>query len=150
MKTYKIFFFPLYIMILAALVSFSEPAGLPEDVVAKTNQFRKANGLGALQTNNYLNELAQKHSEAMAKGRTSFGHDGFKRRNDLATAKLKTISSFAENVAFGATTATQVVNNWKNSAGHRKNMLGKSYKYIGVGVAKSKNGQLFYTQLFGG
>ncbi len=150
MKTYKNFFFPLYIIFLAALVSFSEPAGLQEDVVAKTNQFRKENGLGALQSNEFLNELAQKHSEAMAKGRSSFGHEGFERRNAQATAKLKNISTFAENVAYGATTATQVVNNWKNSPGHRKNMLGKSYKFIGVGIAKSPNGQLFYTQLFGG
>ena len=146
MKRFKFFIFPL----LLTLMSFSTPIGLVDEVVAKTNQFRKSNGLPALQVKEDLNELAQKHSEAMAKGRASFGHDGFGKRNEQASSKIKSLSSFAENVAFGAETATQVVDNWKNSAGHRRNMLGKSYKYIGVGIAKSKNGRLYYTQIFGG
>lgn len=150
MKTSTSLSLPIYLLVFAALMSFSTPFTLPDEVVARTNEFRKANGLPALQVNDHLNELAQKHSEAMAKGRTSFGHAGFDKRNAQATAQIKTLSSFAENVAYGAETATQVVDNWKNSAGHRKNMLGKTYKLIGVGIARSKNGQLFYTQIFGG
>ncbi len=150
MKISRLLIFPYFMLILGGLMSFSKPSGLPEEVVAKTNEFRKANGLPALQVNDQLNELAQKHSEAMAKGRTSFGHDGFDKRNAVATASIKTLSSFAENVAYGPETATQVVDNWKNSAGHRRNMLGKGYKLIGVGIARGKNGQLFYTQIFGG
>ncbi|RYZ20068.1 MAG: CAP domain-containing protein, partial [Chitinophagaceae bacterium] len=53
----------------------------------------------------------------------------------------------AENVAFGASTGEDVVNMWKNSAGHRNNMLGK-FSRIGIGVARDKKGQLFYTQVF--
>ena len=150
MKIYKLLPLSCCMLILAVLFSFSKPVGLPEEVVAKTNDFRKANGLPSLQINDHLNELAQKHSEAMAKGSTSFGHDGFDKRNARATASIKTLSSFAENVAYGPETAAQVVENWKNSAGHRRNMLGKSYKIIGVGIARGKNGQLFYTQIFGG
>lgn len=150
MKTSIIASLPIYLLVFAAVLSFSRPMNLTDDIVAKTNQFRKANGFSALQVNDYLNELAQKHSEAMAKGRTAFGHAGFDKRNAQATATIKSLSSFAENVAYGAETATQVVDNWKNSAGHRKNMLGKNYKLIGVGIARSKHGQLFFTQLFGG
>lgn len=133
-----------------ALCSFGEHAKLVDEVVAETNEYREANGMGALQAKAELNALAQKHSEAMASGRTAFGHDGFEQRHKQATSTIKSMLSFAENVAYGAETATQVVENWKKSAGHRKNMLGKSYRFIGVGVARSKNGQLYYTQLFGG
>lgn len=143
-------YLPFYFFIFVSLMAFSKTSGLPDEVVSKTNAFRKANGLTALQVNDQLNELAQKHSEAMAKGRIVFGHAGFDKRNAQASAKIKSLSSFAENVAYGAETATQVVDNWKNSTGHRKNMLGKTYRLIGVGMARSKTGQLFYTQIFAG
>lgn len=150
MKTFRLSLYASCLLLATILVSFNTPTPLPDEVVAKTNDFRKANGLAALQVNITLNKLAQQHSEAMAKGRTAFGHDGFNKRNTKATAQIKGLSSFAENVAYGAETATQVVDNWKSSQGHRKNMLGKSFKFIGVGVARSKSGQLYYTQLFGG
>ncbi|RYF89759.1 MAG: CAP domain-containing protein [Chitinophagaceae bacterium] len=135
--------------IVFALLSFSFPAEMSKEVVAKTNEFRKQYGLPALQEKENLNEIAQQHSEAMAKGRIAFGHNGFNARHEQASPKIKSLYSFAENVAYGAETAAQVVENWKNSPGHRKNMLGK-YQYIGVGIARSKNGQLYYTQIFGG
>jgi uncharacterized protein YkwD len=53
----------------------------------------------------------------------------------------------AENVAYGATTAKEVVSMWKGSSGHRKNMLG-NYKYIGIGTARDKRGAIYYTEIF--
>jgi uncharacterized protein YkwD len=125
------------------------PASLADEVLAATNQFRKANQLPALEMNEDLNALAQKHSEDMAKGRVAFGHAGFQKRNEAASKSISSARFFAENVAYGASTATEVLTLWKNSPGHRRNMLGK-YIYIGIGIAKDKNGQLYYTQVFAG
>ena len=55
--------------------------------------------------------------------------------------------TFAENVAYGANTAREVVTLWKNSPGHRRNMLG-NFKYIGIGTAKDSKGQIYYTEIF--
>ena len=122
---------------------------LIKDVFSQTNQFRKEKGLKELALRNELNAIAQQHSIDMANGSVAFGHDGFDKRNTMAASMIKTIHSFAENVAYGPTSAQQVVTMWKNSSGHRRNMLGQ-YKYIGIGIAKDKQGRIFYTQVFAG
>lgn len=121
---------------------------ITDDVLAYTNAFRESKGLSDLQSNPILDAIAQKHSEDMAAGRVKFGHDGFAKRNSEAQKQIPGLRSFAENVAFGVHTGQDVVNLWKNSEGHRKNMLGK-FSRIGIGVAKDKQGRLFYTQIFG-
>jgi uncharacterized protein YkwD len=67
----------------------------------------------------------------------------------MAGKNIRGLHVFAENVAFGASSGLQVVTMWKNSSGHRRNMLGP-YKYIGIGIAKDKHGQIFYTEVFAG
>ena len=137
--------------LLICLLSFSpeESSGLVYDVLKQTNKFRKSKGLSELIIHEELNEIAQKHSANMARGRVGFGHGGFARRDAMARKKISTIHNFAENVAYGPTSGKQVVTMWKNSSGHRKNMLGR-YKYIGIGIAKDRKGRIFYTQVFAG
>lgn len=90
--------------------------------------------------------------------RGSIGHQGFpSSRSSFYKASFPgdTVSIQAENVAYssGGSSATaedvakMFVNMWKNSAGHRRNMLG-NYQILGVGVTKS--GSRYYaTQIFG-
>ena len=127
-----------------SLTSFS-PAGLVDDVLNYTNKFRKSHGLPALVMRDDLNTIAQRHSEDMARGRTGFGHSGFNQR--LSQASRKGFSTFAENVAYGPGSGKEVVNMWKNSSGHRRNILGH-YRYIGIGTAKDRHGVIYYTQVF--
>ncbi len=142
------------VMMLGLAITLSsfvpEPnSSLANDVLEETNNFRKSKGKSELEMKSELNAIAEQHSINMAKGKVAFGHAGFDKRNAMAVSSVRSISSFAENVAFGAPTAKEVVIMWKNSPGHRTNMLG-SYKYIGIGVAKDKNGRLYYTQVFAG
>lgn len=132
-----------------SLISFSPVKNerLVDDVLSQTNKFRRSKGLPALIISEELNAIAQKHSENMAKGRVGFGHGGFSQREAQARKKIGSIHSFAENVAYGATSGKEVVTMWKNSSGHRRNMLGR-YKYIGIGIAKNRRGQIYYTQVF--
>jgi len=132
-----------------SLVSFAPDkiAGLVQDVFIQTNQFRKSKGKTELIIRDDLNNIAQKHSADMAAGRVAFGHAGFDKRNAMAKKTIQPLYNFAENVAFGASSGKEVVTMWKNSSGHRKNMLG-SFTYIGIGIAKDKHGQIFYTQVF--
>jgi uncharacterized protein YkwD len=139
------------LILLTSLTSFSpdRDSNLIDDVLSQTNKFRRSKGLPALIIRQELNAIAQKHSANMASGKVGFGHGGFSKRNSLAAKAIKPLSKFAENVAFGATTGKEVVNMWKNSSGHRRNMLGR-YKYIGIGTAKDRRGRIYYTQLFAG
>jgi uncharacterized protein YkwD len=120
---------------------------LVDDVLEQTNKFRKSKGLPALIMNDDLNEIAQKHSARMASGSTAFGHSGFNQREKEAKKKISSVRAFGENVAYGATSGKEVVNMWKNSPGHRRNILG-DYKYIGIGTAKDKRGYIYFTQVF--
>ncbi|MDO9376492.1 MAG: CAP domain-containing protein [Ferruginibacter sp.] len=121
--------------------------GIVQDVFSLTNQFRRSKGLPALTLRADLNAIAEKHSIDMAAKRVGFGHGGFEKRNALARKSIKPMSTFAENVAYGATSGSGVVNMWKSSPGHRRNMLG-NFNYVGVGIAKDKKGRIFYTQVF--
>lgn len=148
----KYFFTSLACLALfTSLLSFSEPetTGLTGDVLHETNRFRRANGLPELIMKEELNAIAQKHSEDMARGLAAFGHSGFSKRTAQAKKKIRLAGFFAENVAHGPTTATRVVSMWKNSADHRKNMLG-NYEYMGIGIAKDRQGRLYYTVLYAG
>jgi uncharacterized protein YkwD len=146
-------FFPpqfIFVFLMISLLFFTSATpkeGLTEEVLKYTNQFRKSKGLKALEMRSDLNEIAQKHSKDMASGRTSFGHGGYEKR-ELQVAKIiKPFGSMAENVAYGARTGKEAVEIWKNSSGHRKNMLG-DFTYIGIGTASSKKGVIYYTQIF--
>ena len=117
------------------------------DVLKQTNQFRKSEGLPVLMMKQALNQIAQKHSADMARGRVAFGHDGFGDRQAKAGKEIKGMRTFAENVAYGANTAREVMTLWKNSPGHRRNLLG-NFKYIGIGTAKDSQGRIYYTEIF--
>jgi len=134
-----------------SLASFSrhKSTGLVQEILNQTNQFRRSKGLTNLIIMQGLNAIARKHSEDMAKGRIGFGHEGFAQRNVMANTVIKHMHGFAENVAYGPTTGKQVVILWKNSPGHRRNMLGH-YKYTGIGIARDRQGRMYYTQVFAG
>lgn len=142
-----------WLLLFVSLASFAPDrhGNLIEEVLIQTNQFRKSEGLTALIMRKELNAIAQKHSKDMASGRMPFGHKGFNKREAKARKQLgaKYSFRFAENVASGATSGEEVVEMWKKSPGHRRNMLG-DYKFIGVGAATGKDGIIYFTQVFGG
>lgn len=132
-----------------SLTSFTPDtsAGIIQDVLNRTNQFRKSKGLPDLVMLKELNGIARQHSEDMANGREGFGHSRFDKRTSLAKDEMKLIGRFGENVAYGATTAEQVMKMWINSPPHLRNLVGQ-YKYIGIGIAKNSQGVIYYTQFF--
>jgi uncharacterized protein YkwD len=129
--------------------SFVPEHGVVGDVLTYTNKFRKSHGLKSLVMREDLNTIARKHSENMARGRIGFGHSGFDQRYRQVCKKISGVYQVAENVAYGPRSGKEVVKQWKDSAGHRRNMLGK-YKYIGIGIAKDRRGHIYYTQVFAG
>ncbi len=58
--------------------------------------------------------------------------------------------SAGENIAAGYKTPQKVVEGWKNSEGHYKNMINSSFKKLGVGLSKEETGGYndYWVQLF--
>jgi Ca2+-binding RTX toxin-like protein len=125
-------------------------------VVTLTNEFRAQNGLAALTLNADLSNTAQWHSQDMAL-QDYFSHTGKNGSSPWDRADLFGYgsNSMGENIAAGQTTPESVVESWKNSAGHRANMLNASFTEIGVGYdflatdTGSVNYSHYWTQFFG-
>lgn len=139
--------FLFLLLLLSCGMRYSYAGSLEEDILKYTNEYRRSKGKPALQTDPAATTQAAQHSRNMAKGKTAFGHDGFKERVDAVSRKSGPVSAAAENVAYGQLDAEQVVKGWIKSKVHRKNMLG-DYNRIGIGAAKSRDGTLYFTQLF--
>src|SRR5689334_18014381 len=121
-----IFFIFSFVLLSSFLLNNGD---LVKDILDYTNEFRKSNGKPRLVLKEDLNAIARRHSEDMASGRTGFGHEGFSERGEKIK-KIYSSCTLAENVAYGASNGRSVVDNWKNSARHRRNMLG-DYRYLG-------------------
>ncbi|WP_328468332.1 CAP domain-containing protein [Actinoplanes sp. NBC_00393] len=119
------------------------------EVIRLVNVERKAAGCGALTGEKRLHAAAQKHSDLQAEKNTmSHQLPGEASMGDRVTAEGYRWGGVAENVAAGYTTPAAVMDGWMNSPGHKANILNCGYKHIGVGVKKSSEGTLYWTQNF--
>jgi uncharacterized protein YkwD len=127
-----------------------ESGSLESEVVTLTNNYRTANGCGALRIDTRLVAAARTHSTDMVTN-NFFSHTGsngstFVQRE--ASAGYTTGAS-AENIAWGYRSPKEVVDGWINSAGHRANILNCGSVAVGVGVAYKADGTPYWTQDFG-
>lgn len=127
--------------------AFAGQGNMENAILSLINNYRKKQGLPALQMNDQIADAAKRHSRDMATGRVPFGHDGFDERTGNLIKKLKPANAAAENVAYGAESASEVVDMWLHSKGHRKNIVG-NYNLTGIGIAKGRDGTYFFTQIF--
>ncbi|CAN5720463.1 CAP domain-containing protein [soil metagenome] len=128
-------------------INTAEIKSLQNDILKLVNQHRVKLGLKALQMNDAATAEATIHSADMAKGRMAFGHDGFDSRMKHLNQKLGMLRATGENVAYGKIDAEEVMDMWLNSPGHKKNIEGNFFE-MGIGIAKSKSGYLYFTQIF--
>lgn len=116
-------------------------------VFEEINKYRESKELGKLINSEVISKVARLHSDNMATGSTGFGHIGFDERFDCICEDIENASGMAENVAHGYLTAESVSEGWVSSIGHKKNIEG-DYTHTGVGIAKSKDGTIYFTQIF--
>lgn len=122
---------------------------LENEVIRLVNVERAKNGLPALKANWELSRVARMKSQDMI-NKNYFAHQSptYGSPFDMMENFGIRFSSAGENIAKGQQTPAQVMNAWMNSPGHRSNILGTSYTQIGVGLATSKNGTKYWTQMF--
>jgi uncharacterized YkwD family protein/spore coat assembly protein SafA len=122
---------------------------LENEVIRLVNVERSKNGLQPLKTNWEVSRVARYKSQDMI-DKGYFSHTSptygspFRMMENFGIR----FSAAGENIAYGQRTPQEVMNAWMNSPGHRSNILNPSYTEIGVGAAKSRNGTLYWTQMF--
>lgn len=116
------------------------------NILATINHYRITHRLPLLQTSTIIAAEAKKHSMDMANHRLSFGHQGFPKRIKRICRRIKGCNGGAENVAFNYK-PNVVTKGWLASPGHKRNIDGH-YNLTGIGIARDKNGKIYYTQIF--
>lgn len=122
---------------------------MEKEVLALVNSVRAENGLNALSWAEDVANVARAHSSDMI-NRSFFSHtnpDGLSSFDRLRNSGIS-YGTAAENIAYGQRSASEVMNSWMNSSGHRANILNKNVTEIGVGAIKNKNGTIYWTQMF--
>jgi len=139
---------PFQAMSAQTSLSPKKEAGYKLAILKEVNQYRKSRGLRPLKLNRSITVEARRHSIDMAGRKIQFSHKGFNRRINHIKNHISSFRSGAENIAcFKNTPAKMVVKKWLTSPGHRRNILG-NYHLTGIGVARSKSGWVYYTQIF--
>ncbi len=118
------------------------------------NNYRAQNGRTALKLSVNLTRAAEWMAADMAR------NDNLDHTDSLGRSFSRRISAFGysgstrgENIAGGTNGSAQAMfNMWKSSSTHKKNMLSKSYKVIGIGRSYRASSMLgwHWTTDFGG
>lgn len=112
------------------------------------NEDRAKNGLSALTLDLELSELARTKSADMLNNKY-FAHESptlGKASVMLSNAGYK-YTSVAENIARNGS-VQKAHAALMSSEGHRRNILGSQWKYVGIGVVNDANGYPYVTELF--
>jgi uncharacterized protein YkwD len=121
------------------------------------NVERTKRGLAPLHENSKLDKASVGHSRDMVR-RKYFEHGDFAARIKASGYLSGAVSyGIGENIAWGGgsySTPRSIVSMWMHSPGHKANILSRSFKDIGIGIARGapENGQhdaATYTTDFG-
>lgn len=117
-------------------------------VLEKTNAERKAAGIPPLAIDAKLLQAARSHSANMAKQEKLEHTLDEKTVADRVRATGYGYSRVGENIAHNQETPAEVLKDWMESEGHKKNILNADFTHIGVAVATNAKGERYWTQVF--
>ena len=139
----------------AAQAAPADPVVDPQEraLCQQINTYRAQHGRAPLKLSIALTRAARWLSTDMA------SNDSLDHTDSLGRGYSQRLTVFGyrgatrgENVAGGGTTATETWQQWKGSAPHRRNMLKRAYKVLGVGHAYGADTMLgwYWATTFGG
>ena len=107
-------------------------------LLSSTNERRVADNEQPLGLNDELMQAAQAKADDMV-ARDYWSHDtpDGKQPWNFITAAGYNYQAAGENLAYGFTSASAVLNGWMNSPEHRANILDANYQDVGFGIASS-------------
>ena len=116
------------------------------------NQARRAQGYAPLVWDAELTRMAREHSAEMA-GQNFLSHEGpdgamVERAHERGIRGWQVL---AENIAYNQgfdDPAGFAVERWLKSVKHRDNIMRASFTHTGLGVARTPDGRIYFTQVF--
>jgi len=116
--------------------------------LAAINAFRTENGLGTVRFDPVLGKAAERQARAMAaRGDLSHSLDG---------ALPSRVASFgydwaaiSENIGWNYRSTPAVMTGWKDSPGHRRNLLNANVTEIGIAAATGPDGEPYWALILG-
>lgn len=117
------------------------------------NAERNKRNLRSMTFDSRLSKVARSHSLAMAKENffSHYGSDGstvVDRAKDFKITNWRKIGENLFTCRGYDDPETVAIRGWLKSVSHRKNMLSSSWTATGIGVAISKDGDIYITQVF--
>lgn len=103
---------------------------------------------GPLKMDRRLEDAAQRHAEWMAL-HNNLSHEG-ENESHVNNRVNGSFRAVGENIAYGYRTVNDVFPEWVKSPGHERNISNSSFSHMGIGIAYSKDGTLFWCVVFGG
>jgi len=124
----------------------------PETARRMINGYRAAHGLKPLQLEAKLTKAAKRHAQDLAH-HDRISHQGSDGSDPWARARQTGYGPrlAAENVGAGQRSFTEVLQGWKDSPGHNRNLLLNDATHMGIALATSPNSryQTFWTLVLG-
>ncbi len=133
----------------SATASKGNQSQFETQVFALVNKERAKAGAPALVLSKDVSNVARIKSEDM-RDKKYFNHTSPTYGSPFAMLNRFGIKyrTAGENIAKGQQTPEAVMKAWMNSTGHRKNILDKNFKEIGIGCATDSSGTKYWTQQF--
>ncbi len=117
------------------------------------NAQRRKGGLNDLNWDDNLARMARAHSKKMAK-ENFFAHadlDGKTVVNRAKDSRIKNWHKIGENLFYyegNYNFDALAVKSWMKSPTHRQNILDSDWTATGIGIAESRDGRIYITQVF--
>ncbi|WP_275315252.1 CAP domain-containing protein [Tenacibaculum bernardetii] len=115
------------------------------EILALINQYRVDKGLSSLGQMNVIKAQAYTHTDYMITQAVP-SHDNFFKRSEYLK-KHSGAKRVSENVAYGFSSAKNLVNAWVKSEDHKKNMEG-DYTHFQISAEQNENGKWYFTNMF--
>ena len=134
----------------AVMPGAAAQAGEEYEIFQLVNRERTRNRLGSLEWDEEIARVARNYSRQMAR-ENFFGHYDSKRRTVSDRAADARWSKIGENLftCTGMDDFTEFsVRGWMRSPSHRTNILDREWTETGIGVHRTRDGEVFVTQVF--
>lgn len=116
-----------------------------DEIISQTNEYRVSQGLNTLEKDKILCEVAEIRAKEIVTAWSHTRPDGSKFYNILEDMNY-TMDAAGENLGRYHISVNEVMDMWKSSDSHNKNMLG-NYTKMGAAIYE-EDGKFYFVQIF--
>lgn len=123
------------------------------EIFAMINQERRRKGLEELIWDEALSRLAREYSQKMARENffSHYDRDGEAVDGRARKMRIRNWNKIGENLFFSegyGDPNSLAVRGWMKSPSHRENILDREFNVSGIGIAITRDGRIYVTQIF--